>query len=404
MKSLRKFIDKIKPNFEKGGKFPWLHSTFDGFETFLYVPKTVTKKGSHIRDAADSKRLMFVVVVALIPALLFGMFNVGLQHFRAIGEITVASPYSFDLIWSCFWYGFLRVLPLILVSYIVGLGIEFIFAQLRGHEINEGYLVTGMLIPLIVPVNIPLWMVAIAIAFSVILGKEVFGGTGMNIFNPALLARAFMFFAYTPYISGETAWFAGTNNGANMVDSFSGATPLGDITTALSEGASTVTWSNGTGIWDWIIGTIPGSIGETSVIAILLGAAILIFTGVASWRIMLACLIGATGMGLIFNAIGANVAMQIPFWQHFLFGGFLFGTVFMATDPVTSAQTNPGKWIYGIIIGAFCVLIRVVNPGYPEGMMLAILFMNAMAPLVDHYVVAANIRRRNKRLKVSTAK
>ena len=403
MNGLRNFIDKIKPNFEPGGKFPWLRSTFDGFETFLYVPKTVTKKGSHIRDAADSKRLMFVVVVALIPSLLFGMFNVGLQHFRAVGEATMATPYSIELIWSCFWYGFLKVLPLILVSYIVGLGIEFVFAQLRGHEINEGYLVTGMLIPLILPVNVPLWMVAIAIAFAVILGKEVFGGTGMNIFNPALLARAFLFFAYTPFISGETPWFAGLNNGTT-VDSFSGATPLGDITNALSEGASTVSWSNGTGIWDWIIGTIPGSIGETSVIAILLGAALLIFTGVASWRIMLASVLGAAGIGLIFNAIGANVAMQVPFWQHFLFGGFLFGTVFMATDPVTSAQTNPGKWIYGAVIGIMTVLVRVVNPGYPEGMMLSILFMNAMAPLVDHYVVAANIGRRNKRLNVSTAK
>jgi len=403
MKSIRNYIDKIKPNFEPGGKFSWLHSTFDGFETFLYVPKTVTKKGSHIRDAADSKRLMFIVVVALMPALLFGMFNVGLQHFRAIGEITVASPYSIELIWNCFWFGFLRVLPLILVSYIVGLGIEFVFAQLRGHEINEGYLVSGMLIPLIMPVDVPLWMVAIAVAFAVIIGKEVFGGTGMNIFNPALLARAFIFFAYTPYISGETVWIAGMGKG-QAIDSFSGATPLGDITNALADGASTVTWSNGTNVWDWIIGTIPGSIGETSVIAILLGAALLILTNVASWRIMLASVLGACGVGILFNLIGGNVAMEVPFWQHLLLGGFLFGTVFMATDPVTSAQTNTGKWIYGAIIGIMTVLIRVVNPGYPEGMMLSILFMNAMAPLVDHYVVGANIRRRNKRVSVSTAK
>ncbi|MDR0954092.1 MAG: NADH:ubiquinone reductase (Na(+)-transporting) subunit B [Rikenellaceae bacterium] len=403
MKSLRKYIDKIKPNFEKGGKFPWLQSTFDGFETFLFVPNTVTSKGSHIRDAADSKRLMFVVVVALIPALLFGMFNVGLQHFRALGEITTATPYSLELIWGCFWFGLLKVLPLILVSYIVGLGIEFIFAQIRGHEINEGYLVTGMLIPLIMPVDVPLWMVAVAVVFSVIIGKEVFGGTGMNIFNPALLARAFVFFAYTPYISGEKVWVAGMTKGEGIVDSFSGATPLGDITNALADGASQVTWSNGTNVCDWIIGTIPGSIGETSVIAILLGAAILLFTGVASWRIMLASLIGAGGLGLIFNAIGANVAMQVPFWQHFLLGGFLFGTVFMATDPVTSAQTDTGKWIYGILIGAMTVLIRVVNPGYPEGMMLSILLMNALAPLIDHYVVQGNIRRRNKRLDPLTA-
>ncbi|MCD8186066.1 MAG: NADH:ubiquinone reductase (Na(+)-transporting) subunit B [Rikenellaceae bacterium] len=403
MKPIRNFLDKIKPNFEPGGKFSWLHSTFDGFETFLYVPNTVTKKGSHIRDAADSKRLMFMVVVALVPALLFGMFNVGLQHWRAIGEITVSSPYSISLIWDCFWYGFLKVLPLILISYIVGLGIEFIFTQLRGHEINEGYLVSGMLIPLIMPVDVPLWMVAVAVAFAVIIGKEVFGGTGMNIFNPALLARAFIFFAYTPYISGDTIWIAGMSKG-EAIDSFSGATPLGDITSALADGASTVTWSNGTNLWDWIIGTIPGSIGETSVIAILLGAALLIFTNVASWRIMLASVLGACGMGIIFNLIGSNVAMQIPFWQHLIFGGFLFGTVFMATDPVTSAQTTPGKWIYGAIIGIMTVLIRMVNPGYPEGMMLSILFMNAMAPLVDHYVVAANIRRRNKRLSLTTAK
>lgn len=400
---LRRFIDRIKPDFEPGGKFPWLRSTFEGFETFLFVPNTVTKKGSHIRDAADSKRLIFVVVIALIPALLFGMFNVGLQHFRATGELGMAFPAEVGTIWSCLWYGFLHVLPLILVSYIVGLGIEFAFAQVRGHEINEGYLVTGLLVPLILPVDVPLWMVAVAVAFAVVIGKEVFGGTGMNIFNPALLARAFIFFAYTPYISGETVWVAGMTAGEGLVDSFSGATPLADITNALAAGAQSVQWSNGTDVWDWIVGTIPGSIGETSVIAILLGAAILLFTGVASGRIMAACLLGATGMGLLFNAIGGNVAMEIPFWQHYLFGGFLFGTVFMATDPVTSAQTRAGQWIYGVVIGAFCVLIRVVNPGYPEGMMLSILLMNAMAPLVDHYVVAASVRRRNRRLKVSAA-
>lgn len=400
MKALRKYLDKIKPNFEKGGKFEKLQSTFDGFETFLFVPDTVTKKGSHIRDAADMKRLMFVVVVALIPALLFGMFNVGLQHFRAIGEISMTTPYSLELIWHCFWFGFLKVLPLILVSYIVGLGIEFIFAQIRHHEINEGYLVTGMLIPLIMPVDVPLWMVAIAVAFAVIIGKEVFGGTGMNIFNPALLARAFIFFAYTPYISGEKIWVAGMTKGEGMVDSFSGATPLADATNALTDGASSIAWSNGTTPLDWFIGTIPGSIGETSTIAIILGAILLIYTGVASWRIMLSCVIGGLGMGLIFNAIGGNIVMELPAWQHLIIGGFAFGTVFMATDPVTSAQTNAGKWIYGIIIGALAVLIRVVNPGYPEGMMLAILFMNAMVPLVDHYVVGANIKRRNKRMKL----
>lgn len=402
MNGLRKYIDKIKPNFEKGGKFSWLHSTFDGFETFLYVPKTVTKKGSHIRDAADSKRLMFVVVVALMPALLFGMFNVGLQHFRAVGEITVASPYTFNLIWSCFWYGFLRVLPLILVSYIVGLGIEFVFAQLRGHEINEGYLVTGMLIPLIMPIDVPLWIVALAVAFAVILGKEVFGGTGMNIFNPALLARAFIFFGYTPFMSGDKVYIDGMLKG-QAIDGFSGATQLSNIVDNVAAGTPMADLG-GYSVWDSIIGTVPGVVGETSVIAILLGAILLLFTGVANWRVMLSVFGGGLVMGWIFNLVGANAYMDMPAWHHLLLGGFAFGAVFMATDPVTSAQTNPGKWIYGFIIGAMTVLIRVVNPGYPEGMMLSILFMNAMAPLVDHYVVQANIRRRNKRLKVSTVK
>ena len=402
MKGLRRFLDKIKPNFEPGGKLSWLHSTFDGFETFLYVPKTVTKKGSHIRDAADSKRLMFVVVVALMPALLFGMFNVGLQHFRAVGELTMASPYTFNLIWNCLWYGFLRVLPLILVSYIVGLGIEFVFAQLRGHEINEGYLVTGMLIPLIMPIDVPLWIVALAVTFAVIIGKEVFGGTGMNVFNPALLARAFIFFGYTPFMSGDKVYIDGLLQGEG-IDGFSGATQLSNIADASLAGAPMADLG-GYSIWDSIIGTVPGVVGETSVIAIVLGAAILLFTGVASWRIMLSIVAGGLGMGLLFNLIGGNVYMDVPAWQHLLLGGFMFGTVFMATDPVTSAQTDTGKWIYGAIIGIMTVLIRVVNPGYPEGMMLAILFMNAMAPLVDHYVVGANVRRRNKRLKVVTAK
>jgi len=402
MKATRNFVDKIKPNFEKGGKFEKLHSTFDAFETFLFVPNTVTHKGSHIRDVIDLKRTMSVVIFALLPALLFGMFNVGLQHFRVFGEINISDPYMFDLIWKCFWFGFLKVLPIIIVSYVVGLGIEFIFAQLRGHEVNEGFLVTGFLIPLVMPVDVPLWMVAVATAFAVIIGKEVFGGTGMNIFNPALLARAFIFFAYTPYISGDKVWVAGLNKAPEgIVDSYSGATPLADITNALTEGAHMVDWSNGTSPMNWFIGTIPGSIGETSTLAILLGAIVLLITGVASWRIMLSVFAGGYLTGLLFNAIGLNAAMDMPAYYHLMIGGFAFGAVFMATDPVTGSQTNTGKWIYGFFIGVLAVLLRVVNPGYPEGMMLSILFMNAMAPLIDHYVVQANVNRRKKRLKTA---
>ena len=392
MKFLRNYIDRIKPNFEKGGKYAKLHSTFDAFETFLFVPDTVTRKGSNIRDCMDLKRVMSMVVIALLPALLFGMYNVGLQHFRALGDTAAAAS-----IMGCFWFGFLRMLPIIIVSYVVGLGIEFISAQIRGHEVNEGFLVSGMLIPLVMPVDIPLWMVAVATAFAVIIGKEVFGGTGMNIFNPALIARAFVFFSYTPYISGEKVWVAGLTEMKNVADGFSGATPLGDAAVALTEGAQSITWTNGATPMDWFLGTDPGCIGETSTLAILLGAIILLWTGVASWRIMLSVFAGGFGMALLFNAIGMNVYMEIPAYYHLLIGGFAFGAVFMATDPVTSAQTNTGKWIYGLLTGALAVLIRVVNPAYPEGMMLSILFMNAMAPLIDHYVVEANIRRRQRR-------
>lgn len=391
--SLRNFIDKIKPSFEKGGRFEALHSTFDAFETFLYVPNTVTKNGSHIRDVIDMKRTMFIVVVALVPALLFGMYNSGLQHFRAMNDLAAASS-----IFDCFWFGFLKVMPIVIVSYVVGLGIEFIVAQMRHHEVNEGFLVSGMLIPLVMPIDAPLWMVALSTAFAVIIGKEVFGGTGMNVFNPALLARAFMFFAYTPYISGEKIWIAGMNSG-QTVDGYSGSTPLTEAANALAEKADTLVF-NSTPM-DWFIGTIPGSIGETSVIAILIGAAILLFTGIASWRIMFSVFIGGYAMGLIFNLVGANPFMDVPAYYHLLLGGFAFGAVFMATDPVTSSQTNRGKIIYGLLIGVIAVLIRVVNPGYPEGMMLAILFMNAMVPLIDHYIVESNIKRRNKRLTTS---
>ena len=393
MKRLRELIDKIKPNFEKGGKFEKLHSTFDAFETFLFVPNRVTRSGSHIRDSLDLKRVMIVVVVALLPALLFGMYNTGLQHFRAMGVADAS-------VWTCFWFGFLKVLPIIIVSYVVGLGIEFISAQIRGHEVNEGFLVSGMLIPMVMPVDIPLWMVAVATAFAVIIGKEVFGGTGMNVFNPALLARAFIFFGYTPYISGEKVWVAGLTNGTGVVDGYSGATPLTDAASAVLTKADQVQWTHGAPI-DWFLGTIPGCIGETSTLAILIGAVILLWTGIASWRIMLSVFAGGYLTGLLFNLIGANAYMDIPAYYHLIIGGFAFGAVFMATDPVTASQTNTGKFIYGFLIGFLAVMIRVLNPGYPEGMMLAILSMNAVAPLIDYYVVQANIRRRNRRLKLA---
>jgi Na+-transporting NADH:ubiquinone oxidoreductase subunit B len=309
------------------------------------------------------------------------MWNTGYQHFLSIGATTGFL--------ATFWYGFLKVIPLVLVSYIVGLGIEFISAQIRGHEVNEGYLVTGMLIPLIMPVDVPLWMLALAVAFAVILGKEVFGGTGMNIWNPALLARAFIFFAYPLHISGSTVWIAGMGKGTGVVDGFSGATPLADAAAGLDIPS----------LSQLFIGTIPGSVGETSTLAILLGAAILLFTGVASWKIMLSCVAGALSVGFLCNGLAVNSYMELPAYYHLVLGGFAFGAVFMATDPVTAAQTEKGKWIYGFLIGGLTVCIRLFNPGYPEGMMLAILLMNTFAPLIDHYVVQASIRRRLKRAK-----
>jgi Na+-transporting NADH:ubiquinone oxidoreductase subunit B len=383
MKALRNYIDKIKPNFEKGGKFHYLHSSFDAFETFLFVPNTVTAKGSHIRDGIDLKRTMFMVVVALIPSLLFGMWNVGYQHNLSIG--VEAS------LFANFWYGFLMVLPIIIVSYVFGLGTEFVFAQIRGHEVNEGFLVSGMLIPLIVPVSTPLWMVAVATIFAVIIGKEVFGGTGMNIMNPALIARAFLFFAYPSNMSGDKVWIA------EKADAFSGATPLGHLMTATDKVSLP-------SVSDAFFGFIPGSVGETSTFAILIGALMLLFMGIASWRVMLSVFAGGYAMGLIFNAIGANAYMSdVPAYYHLILGGFAFGAVFMATDPVTAAQTNTGKYIYGLLIGIMAVLIRVFNPAYPEGMMLAILLLNVFAPTIDHYVIQANIKRRLKRAKLATA-
>ncbi len=388
MKGLRNYLDKIKPTFSPGGKLPWLHSAFDALETMLFVSKDTTKNGAHIRDAVDTKRTMIVVVLAMVPALLFGMFNIGYQNAESLGLTRT--------ILENFWFGFLEMLPMIIVSYAVGLGIEIAFAQSRGHEVNEGFFVSGMLIPLIMPIDVPLWIVAVATAFAVVIGKEVFGGTGMNIFNPALLARAFVFFAYPTAISGNTVWVAGLGDSATKVaDGFSGATPLAEAAEALNVQAADIVYS--TTPWDWFVGLIPGSIGETSTIAILLGAIILLVTRVASFKIMFATFAGGYLTGLLFNAIGANIYMDMPAYYHLILGGFAFGAVFMATDPVTGAQTSKGKWIYGLLIGALAVAIRVLNPGYPEGMMLAILFMNAMVPLIDHYVVEGNIKARMKR-------
>ena len=390
MSGLRKLVDKIKPTFEKGGKLGFLHSTFDAFETFLFVPNTVTRRGAHVRDCVDLKRVMIMVVLALVPAMLFGIWNTGYQHNLAFGL-----DWGF---WNIVLYGLVKVLPLYVVAYLVGLAIEFVSAQIQGHEVNEGYLVSGMLIPLIVPVDVPLWMLAIAVAFAVIIGKEVFGGTGMNIWNPALLTRAFLFFSYPSKMSGDTVWTGGVTRflnegvayqaGNGLVDGFSGATPLANPTLENLQPQLT----------DMILGTIPGSVGETSVIAILLGAALLLWTGVASWKIMVSSVLGGLAIGYLGYAVGAT---DLPGYYQLVMGGFLFGTVFMATDPVTSAQTECGKWIYGFLVGALAVTVRIWNPGYPEGMMLAILLMNTFAPLIDHYVIEGSIKRRAKKVKIA---
>ncbi len=381
MKALRKYLDKIKPQFEKGGRFEKLQSTFDAFETFLFVPDKTTHAGSHIRDSIDLKRTMSMVILAMVPALLFGIWNTGYQHFLSLGQ-------QADFM-QIVGYGLIKVLPIIVVSYAAGLGVEFIFAQYRGHEVNEGYLVSGMLIPLVMPVDVPLWMVAVASIFAVIIGKEAFGGTGMNIFNPALLARAFIFFAYPAKITGDTIWTGGLTKGEGVIDGFSGATPLGNAAAGAMDKIPSM--------YDLFFGFIPGSIGETSKIAIILGAIILIATGIGSWRIMLSGLLGGVTMTLIFNAFAANDYMTLGPLTQIMMGSFLFGMVFMATDPVTAAQTTRGKWIYGFLAGFFAIMIRVFNPAYPEGTMLAILLMNAFAPLIDHYVIEANISKRLKR-------
>lgn len=371
---LRKIVDNLKPTFSKGGKLGFLASTFGAFETFLFVPNTTTSRGAHIRDCNDMKRTMIMVVIALLPAFLFGCYNTGLQV-----ELTG---------WTAFFYGLVRIMPMLATSYIVGLGIEFAFAQVRGHEVNEGFLVTGLLIPMIMPVSTPIWMVALGTAFSVVFCKEVFGGTGMNVFNPAIVARAFVFFAYTPFMSGESVWYS-TWKMMGAADATTGATALEQLATKGS-----MLWS----AMDAFLGFIPGSFGETSTLCILIGGVILLLTGIASWKTMLSVFVGGYAMALLLAACGS---FDYPAYYHLITGGFAFGAVFMATDPVTSAQTSTGKYIVGFMTGALAIMIRLVNPAYPEGMMLSILFMNAFAPLVDYFVVEANIRRRKNRVKIA---
>ncbi|WP_428740152.1 NADH:ubiquinone reductase (Na(+)-transporting) subunit B [Tenacibaculum sp.] len=400
---LKNNLDKLKQKY-KGTK---MATAFGAFHTFLYTPNDTTHNGTHIKAADDLKRTMNTVILALIPCLIFGMFNAGYQHYLAAGDIDAATGGFFS---SQFWtldnflLGFWKVIPLVIVSYGVGLGIEFLFATIKKHEVEEGYLVTGMLVPLIVPIDIPLWMLAVAVAFGVVIGKEVFGGTGMNILNPALTIRAFLFFAYPTWMSGDKVWVQGAVESIGKVDAISGETILGSLAQGRHLGYS---------VWDMFYGFIPGSIGETSTLLIILGGLFLIFTKIGSWRIMLSSVVGALLMGLIFNyLVDVHVIsegskfyglMSTPFWEHLLIGGFAFGTVYMATDPVTASQTNKGKWIYGFFVGFLSILIRVFNPAYPEGVMLAILLMNVFAPTIDHYVVKGNIKQRLKRLKVKTA-
>ena len=391
MKALRKFMDKIKPHFQEGGRLSKLESVFDGMETFLFTPNTTSRSGVHIHDSNDMKRTMITVVVALLPCLLFAMYNIGYQHFRAIGMLDAS-------FWQMFIFGLLAMLPVIVVSYVVGLGIEFIGAQIHHKEIQEGFLVTGILIPLIVPINTPLWMTAVATAFAVIFAKEIFGGTGMNIFNVALITRAFLFFSYPSEMSGDQAFVKVDSalgyGGGSVVDGFSGATPLGEVATNVGD-----TLNLSTSTWDAFVGLIPGSPGETSMIAILIGAAILLFTGIASWRVMLSVFAGGLAMGAIANALATPTypASMLEPLAQLCFGGFAFAAVFMATDPVTGARTKIGQYIYGFMIGVLAILIRVYNGGYPEGAMLAVLLMNAFAPLIDYCVVQVNINRRLKR-------
>lgn len=407
MKFLENLLDNVRPHFEEGGKLSRFWVVYDSLETFAFTPGHTTHKGVHIRDGIDLKRTMFLVIVALLPALLFGAWNQGHQYFLSIGEVGLSDPWSAMLV-DKMWIGLQKLVPLIVVSYGVGLGIEFIFAGINKHSINEGYLVSGMLIPLIMPVDVPLWMVAIAVAFAVIIAKEVFGGTGMNILNIALTARAFLFFAYPKQLSGEI-WIhnvAASKGGGILVDGYTGATALGHLASTVgkdmgsAEVQSVMSMFGPEGMFSFsnaLIGVIPGSIGETSALAILLGAALLIWTGIGSWKVMGSFLVGGLVMGGLFNAMELNAYMTIPAWHQIVMGGFMFGMVFMATDPVSASQTEMGKWVYGFFGGFLSIMIRVFNPAYPEGVMMAILFMNVMAPLIDHYVIAANIKRRERR-------
>ena len=382
MKLFKNILSSVKPHFSKGGKLEKLYPAYDAFETFLFVPGHTTHKGTHIKDAIDLKRTMALVVLSMLPCILFGMWNIGDQYYKALNvEATFFENLTF---------GFWKFMPLLIVSYAVGLSVEFAFAISRGHQVNEGYLVSGMLIPLIMPVDVPLWMLAVSVVFAVVIGKEVFGGTGMNILNPALTARAFLFFAHPSYMSGDKVWLHGAS-----VDGYSGETILGALA------ANTTNWNSL--IWnasEAFFGFIPGSVGETSFLAILIGAAILILSGIGSWRIILFTFIGGYLTALLFNLWGANALMSTPAHIHLIIGGFAFGAVFMATDPVTATQTNKGKIIYGLLVGFFAIVIRVFNPEYPEGMMLAILFMNVFAPLIDHYIVEGNVKKRLSRIKV----
>tara|TARA_Y100000782_G_C10184842_1_gene265850 strand:+ start:2616 stop:3839 length:1224 start_codon:yes stop_codon:yes gene_type:complete len=407
VKALEQLMEKMKPN--KDAKFPLAYWVWDGTYTFLFTPGHVTKKGVHVRDAVDLKRTMFTVIIALLPALLFGIWNTGHQHYLALGEFTALNEGFMDKV----IFGLIKVLPLVVVSYGVGLGIEFIFCSINKHPIQEGFLVSGMLIPLCMPVEVPLWMVAVATAFAVVIGKEVFGGTGMNILNPALTARAFLFFAYPTKMSGNAVWVStDVDQGQQVVDSFSGATALGNLAEtvgkpvgdAANDSILAMFSTDGMySLYNSFMGFIPGSVGETSAVAILIGAAILLITGIGSWRIMLSMLLGGLAMGYIFNAFAVNDFMTLDPIHQIMLGGFMFGMVFMATDPVSAAQTNKGKWIYGFLAGFLAIMIRVFNPAYPEGVMMAILFMNVMAPTIDHFVVQSNINKRMKRAKVATA-
>jgi Na+-transporting NADH:ubiquinone oxidoreductase subunit B len=408
MKLFKNLLNSVKPHFLEGGKLEKLYPAYDAFETFLFVPDHTTHKGSHVRDSIDLKRTMVMVIVALIPCLMFGMWNVGHQYYLALGET--------QTMFAKFVLGFWKFMPLIIVSYGVGLAVEFAFAVYRGHSVNEGYLVTGLLIPLTMPIDVPLWMLAISVIFAVVIGKEVFGGTGMNILNPALTARAFLFFAYPTSMSGDKVWMSGLgekmNTNAADLDGFSGATALGDLASFMSDKATVAgevvqssmavqNFSNEYGAWEAFMGMIPGSIGETSTMACLIGGLLLVLTGVGSLRIIISFFAGGFIMGLLLNAIGGNPYLDLPAYYHLIIGGFAFGAVFMATDPVTASQTATGKIIYGFFGGFLAIMIRVLNPAYPEGVFLAILFMNVMAPIIDHYIVQANINRRLKRLKTA---